>query len=193
MPTEYEYRDPCLTIEDLTVKAGCQPSAVREAIELFGPQFKNMDGELLYRGSEGRFEGMTIEEFCAPEHLKEVKSHWFLADKIVSLEVRAFGDKPTLKARGELIKEVGPALYRELQKRWSADDTLRPGKCPSVLPARAESDRSPEGAAKANNPWLAANWNITAQGRVLAGLGAEKAAAIAKAAGSYIGATRPTR
>ncbi|MCG2629725.1 hypothetical protein L6654_24175 [Bradyrhizobium sp. WYCCWR 13023] len=191
MPVEFEYRDPCLTIEDLLVKAGCQPSAVREAIDLFGPQFKNMDGALLYRGSESRFEGMTIEEFCSPAHLKEAKPHWFFADKIVDLEELAFGDKPTLKARGDLMKEVGPALYRELQQRWSADDSLRPGKRPSAAPSPKDRDRTPEGDAKANNPWSKAAWSITRQGQVVKALGLEKAAGIAKSAGSYIGATKP--
>ncbi|OSI70867.1 hypothetical protein [Bradyrhizobium canariense] len=191
MPVEFEYKDPCLTIEELTVKAGCQPSAVREAIKLFGPQFKNMDGELLYRGSESRFEGMTIEEFCASEHLKKAKPHWFFADSIVSLEEQAFGG-PTinLKARGELMKEVGAPLYNELMARWGASHTKN-GVSPG--PSPKERDRSPEGAAKANNPWSKAGWNLTAQGSLIRAIGLEKAQGIAKAAGSYVGATKPSR
>ncbi|MCK1346031.1 hypothetical protein ABIC03_007076 [Bradyrhizobium sp. RT6a] len=193
MPVEYEYRDAHLVAEELGVKAGCQPSAVREGIELYGPQFKNMDGELLYRGSDARFEGMTIEEFFAPEHLKGVKPHWFFADKIIDLEEAAFGDSPTLKARGELMKEVGPVLYAELQTRWSADFSLRPGKRPCAAPNEDKGSRSPESRATKSNPWTASNWNITRQGEVLKALGIEKAQGIAKAAGSFIGATKPAR
>lgn len=189
---EYEYRDPCLTIEDLLVKAGCQPSAVREGIERRGPEFKNMDGELIYRGSDSRFEGMTIEEFCAPEHLKQVLPHYFFADKIIDLEEEAFGGpKINLAARGALLKEVGAPLYNELMQRWGATHTKN-GIRPGPAPGRKDEDRSPEGKARSTNPWLAQNWSITAQGSVVKALGIDKAAAIAKAAGSYIGATRPT-
>jgi hypothetical protein len=48
-------------------------------------------------------------------------------------------------------------------------------------------------APTSNNPWSAANWNVTEQGRLVRVLGEEKAAGIARAAGSHIGATRPTR
>ncbi|MBR0989126.1 hypothetical protein JQ580_00150 [Bradyrhizobium japonicum] len=193
MPVEFEYKDPHLVMEDLFIKAGVQPSVVRSEREIYAPQFKHINGELIYRGSQTDFLGMTIEEWCAPEHLKKIKPHWFFADNLQSLEEDAFGgpkNRPNLTARGKLLREVGPSCYEDLMLRWGATHTtngIRPGPKPK------EKDRSPDSAAKANNPWLAANWNITAQGRVLAGLGAEKAAAIAKAAGSYIGATRPTR
>ncbi|AWO88239.1 hypothetical protein ABIE85_007111 [Bradyrhizobium diazoefficiens] len=193
MPVEFEYRDPSLTIEELAVKAGCQPSAVREAIELYGPQFKNMDGELLYRGSQSQFAGMTIEEWCATTHLKEIKPHWFFADEIQSLEEAAFGgpkNKPNLAARGQLVREVGQALYDDLMRRWGASHTTN-GVRPGPEPKKDEKPRSPESKATQNNPWSASNWNITRQGEIVKALGLAKAQGIAKAAGSYIGATKP--
>jgi hypothetical protein len=42
-----------------------------------------------------------------------------------------------------------------------------------------------------NNPWSKEHWNLTQQGRVVREQGEEKAAAMAKAAGVQIGATRP--
>lgn len=195
MTVEHEYRDPCLTIEDLLVKAGCQPSAVREAIELYGPQFKNMDGELLYRGSQSDFLGMTIEEWCAPEHLKKIKPFYFYADSITSLEEDAFGgpkNKPNLTARGKLVREVGQACYDSLMQRWGATHTTN-GVKPGPEPRKDENPRSPEGQASQNNPWSAAKWSITRQGEVVKALGLVKAQGIAKAAGSFIGATKPAR
>ncbi len=47
------------------------------------------------------------------------------------------------------------------------------------------------GGPGGKNPWLADNWNITDQGRVLREHGSERAEAMAKAAGSSVGATRP--
>lgn len=49
------------------------------------------------------------------------------------------------------------------------------------------------GSNKGENPWSAANWNVTAQGKIVKALGTEKAAAIARAAGSHIGATKPAK
>jgi hypothetical protein len=43
------------------------------------------------------------------------------------------------------------------------------------------------------NPWLPDQWNISAQGRVVQMYGMAKARALAAAAGSFIGATKPTQ
>lgn len=44
-----------------------------------------------------------------------------------------------------------------------------------------------------SNPWSAANWNVTEQGKVIKAIGLERAAQIAAAAGSKIGATKPAK
>jgi hypothetical protein len=44
-----------------------------------------------------------------------------------------------------------------------------------------------------DNPWSVAGWNLTKQGQVVREQGATKAEALAKAAGSKVGATRPSR
>lgn len=51
--------------------------------------------------------------------------------------------------------------------------------------------KKPEAKLSGVNPWSAEHWNITKQGAILKGLGPEKAASIARAAKSFIGATRP--
>ena len=44
-----------------------------------------------------------------------------------------------------------------------------------------------------DNPWSAAGWNVTRQGQLVKSLGTEKAAQIAAAVGSRIGATKPAK
>jgi hypothetical protein len=43
------------------------------------------------------------------------------------------------------------------------------------------------------NPWAAASWNMTEQGRVVREQGIERAESLAKAAGSRVGASQPSR
>lgn len=47
------------------------------------------------------------------------------------------------------------------------------------------------GGVPGGNPWAAGNWDVTAQGRYVREHGAEKAAQMAKAAGSFLGSPRP--
>lgn len=49
------------------------------------------------------------------------------------------------------------------------------------------------GGGAGKNPWSADDWNVTDQGRVLTQEGREKAEKMAKAAGSYLGATKPPK
>jgi len=49
------------------------------------------------------------------------------------------------------------------------------------------------GSLNGANPWSAEHWNVTEQARYARAHGEEKAAALAKVAGSRIGATRPTQ
>lgn len=43
------------------------------------------------------------------------------------------------------------------------------------------------------NPWSAEHWNVTAQGKIVNDLGMAKGEELAKAAGSFIGATKPAK
>jgi hypothetical protein len=106
---------------------------------------------------------------------------------------RAFGATPTMFARGDLLRLVGPDLYSKLMASWGASaSNLKPGTNPKattetqVKDAVAAALRKP----KASNPWSKDGWNVTAQGRLVQSIGLDKAAAIAAAAGSKIGATK---
>lgn len=79
---------------------------------------------------------------------------------------------------GLTIKE----LMKDMQK-------LRPHWWPASQGGGAGGNG---GGGGGDNPWSAANWNLTAQGAYVREHGMAKAQEAAKAAGSAIGATRPT-
>ena len=105
-----------------------------------------------------------------------------------SLADRAFADG-SLAARGELLKQVGPQEMDKIAKSYglkSAHDTKR-----GTAAAGSGEKKGSNAADHKNNPWHRSNFNVTEQGAILRALGPEKAAALARAVGSHIGATRP--
>jgi hypothetical protein len=56
---------------------------------------------------------------------------------------------------------------------------------------KSQAELADKELKKANNPWSKDAWSVTKQGEVVKALGIEKATAIAKAAGSFVGATKP--
>ena len=68
-------------------------------------------------------------------------------------------------------------------------DTVLRNEMPSLFLDVVES--ATKDVKGKNNPWSAEGWSIQKQGAVAKSLGIEKAAQIAKAAGSFVGATKP--
>jgi hypothetical protein len=107
--------------------------------------------------------------------------------------------RPSPKNVGRLFKEFGELRAKAILEQAGTDWVrMKPGnKVTLDDKGNAKgSDPTPEQKSLADrraNPWSAEGWNITKQGQVLKSLGPEKAAAIARAANSYIGATRPTK
>jgi hypothetical protein len=126
-------------------------------------------------------------------------------DKIIAARPlwQPTGDDPALKARSELeaaalagsVTAHG-ALWKALgdvgYERWKKEHAAAPGK-----KGKAEGASDDDAAAKGfegANPWgPAPAWNITKQGALVKALGEAKAAGIAKAAHSHLGATHPTK
>lgn len=78
----------------------------------------------------------------------------------------------------------------DLKVKKYFDQVLR-AEMPSLFLEVGQADSTGNVKGK-NNPWgPGAAWSIQKQGAVVKSLGVEKAAAIAKAAGSFIGATKP--
>jgi hypothetical protein len=95
---------------------------------------------------------------------------------------RAFVDRHA-GARAEILKQVGKDKGDRLAQQFglrSFDDYSKP-----VAPNANTKPGS-------KNPWRVESWSITEQGRIHKALGNEKAAAMAAAAGSRIGATKPS-
>jgi len=69
-------------------------------------------------------------------------------------------------------------------------NTVVRNEMPSIFLAVGETDAGGNVKGR-NNPWSAAGWSVTRQGDVTKSLGVAKAAQIAAAAGSFVGATKP--
>ncbi len=88
-------------------------------------------------------------------------------------------------AAGKLVQAIGVEAAKAEAAKWGTD--LYSGK-PGKRPGDAPTDSKPK---LRNNPWLAGQFNISKQGELVRSLGAEKAAAIARAAGCKLGDTKP--
>jgi hypothetical protein len=152
------------------------PSAKRSAIETYAPLFIKT----------GKFDGKTLEEFVRSRAVEA--PHWFPSAQAVDLQEQAFGSKPTLRARGELFREVGAANYATLAAEWGSDAvSLKPGTAPA---GSGHEIKKPSPAERLKNPWSKQGWNLTKQMGLVRSLGAEKSAAIARAVGCKIGDTK---
>ncbi len=136
------------------------------------------------------FERAEFVEATLPKWLaeqREKRPHCFVGNEQVNLESAAFGGG-NMTARARLIKQIGLADADARAREWglkSIHDTKTLGERPG-------GDANKQEKPKGDNPWSAENWNVTAQGRV-AKADFALATRLAKAAGSYIGATRPTK
>jgi hypothetical protein len=133
--------------------------------------------------------GEAIESEASRKWLADNKPHLLPPVYERSLADRAFVDN-NLSARGALVKQVGMTEANKIAESYglrSATDTRR-GKAPAdSTPEKTKSN----GAEHRSNPFHKSNWNISAQGKLLRAVGPEKCAAIARAVGSTIGATKP--
>jgi len=108
----------------------------------------------------------------------------------VPLADAAFLDN-NMSARSRLVRELGPTAALDVAKRYGHETlhSTKKGKRPDNIKAPAEDTKAKN--AHASNPFHKSNWNISAQGKLLRAVGPEKCAAIARAVGSTIGATKP--
>jgi hypothetical protein len=118
--------------------------------------------------------------------------------KLVSVAEKML--KPDIVASKYIEQQLEPKFHMtaagkirsvagEMKVRKYFDTVLR-NEMPSLFLEAGQADKGGNVKGK-NNPWSAEGWSVQKQGAVAKSLGVEKAAAIAKAAGSYIGATAP--
>jgi hypothetical protein len=112
-----------------------------------------------------------------------------------ALKLKAFtgGSKGTgnVQARGDFLRLYGDK-DTDAAARECGLDGMHDWKTKGKVPAADDADKDKgKDKSKSPNPWSRQHWNITAQGNLVRAIGIEKAAQIAKAAGSRIGATKP--
>ncbi len=135
--------------------------------------------------------GEPLDSEASIAWIVENKPHLVPAKYERSLADRAFIDG-SLKARGDLVKEVGKKEADRIAETYglrSSHDTAR-GK-PPLAEKRSDDASNKKPTDHSKNPWHRSNFNITRQGQIFNALGAEKAAAMARSVGSRIGATKP--
>jgi len=171
------------------------PTAIRETLSRYGSNdAQTADATLVLAKDFGMVKGAVVHiatgaEITTPEvkaWLEANKPHLLPPKFERSLADRAFIDG-SLRARGELVAQVGEAEANKIAQRYGLRtffDTRR-GKLP------ADAIGKPNGADHSKNPWHKSNWNISKQGALLRAVGEEKAAQIAASVGSRIVATKP--
>ncbi|MET4216952.1 3-polyprenyl-4-hydroxybenzoate decarboxylase [Bradyrhizobium sp. LB14.3] len=187
MPREFIYRSAELELDRLGIQHGWVPPAKKEAVEHFAKSFKLVDNDLIHMET-----GETIEEWAAKQKIH--RPHWFLPDEVIDKVDASFAggskSRVNIDARSKLFREVGEVQFNQLMLQWGATPIKNGTRPEPQTGATVEQAKVLKNAS--NNPWSPTGWNLTKQGEVVKSLGMDKATAIAKAAGSYIGATRPT-
>lgn len=157
-------------------------------------EFDDSTGQIIHKAT-----GLTARAWLDAQ--REKRPHWFAsqADEQAELEQKAFGEG-NVTARGKLVRG-NPGLALARAKAWGLRDLndYSRGTRPSDAPA---DEKKP--AKDRNNPWLPLPEYIDARGRFNARamakqselvrvMGLDGATRMAKAAGSFIGATKPSK
>jgi hypothetical protein len=131
--------------------------------------------------------GKPLTDSASEKALRALKPHYFKSEVSEDQAAIAFSGKGNLLVRAELIRLHGRARVDEIAQEWGLKNAVdtKPG-----FKSR-NSDGGKQHAKDRDNPWTADKWNVTRQGQIVRALGVEKAAAIARAANSRIGATKP--
>lgn len=164
---------------------------IKETAAAAGVRVECLD-DVVERFRDGQFNEAElpakIEEWRAtPDH------HFFAASgaDMIDEARAAFGEERTLTAQGAFVRKHGEAKAAEVAEQFGTSLGGKPGKTPDTFKAKKSDPNAglPKGST---NPWSADLWSITRQGQV-AKADFALAQRLARAAGSYIGATRPTR
>jgi hypothetical protein len=120
--------------------------------------------------------------------------------QIAELEREAFGFG-SIQARGNLVRLIGEADADTRAQAWGLRN-LRDYKTKGVQPGTVyEPDPNRPAVTVtaekphvdvSKNPWASESWDPAKQISCVKGLGIAKASEIARAAGSFVGATSPT-
>lgn len=106
----------------------------------------------------------------------------------------AFGEKPTLAARGAFLKKHGQAEYERVAALYGADlRTLKPGRRPDESGDANEGEAKPRKPLQSKNPWSDEYVELhgikaayTARASIMKSLGLRKAGEMAAAVGRTV-------
>jgi len=104
--------------------------------------------------------------------------------------------KTNWTARGQLLRALGNDQSKLDELKLPPLPTPgTPAAKSNVETPNVEKDESAQKLKGRTNPWgnRPGEWNVTAQARLVREIGLPAAASIAKAAGSFVGATKPNR
>jgi hypothetical protein len=163
---------------------GSNPAQIADAVLSIAPLTYLRNGETILAET-----GKPISHPTSEKVIRALKPHYFPSEVSEDLAARAFSGRGNLTVRGELIRQVGRARADEIAQEWGLRDVA--DTKPGFKPRNGDGGKQP--AKDRDNPWTADRWNVTRQGAIVKAMGVEKAAGIARAAGSFIGATRPPR
>jgi hypothetical protein len=190
MAGPFPYKDAVLEVEREAVAAGIVPSAVEELCARVSQEVR--DGKWRQVNGEPMFTGSKIPQDPL-EYVGAVlitRPHYLLSQDATDHAELAFGERPTLEARGNFVKLYGQEVYRRTMQQWGCNDTLKPGTRPGPNVDAAGKEKPATGSS--TNPW-AKNFNGDNAARdakiagIIRGMGTKKAAEFARAAGTTIG------
>jgi len=184
-------------LDKAALKGKLRPDAIQLLHDMYADKCKIIDGEI------------TLLNLDLPEAIDAIVARMPLVQPIKDDPAIADAERlenealqGSVQAHGALWKKfvaqsggnesLGDAKYRE----WCDTNKAKPGlKAADAAAAKAVGDLDAADLLKvgaSTNPWSAEGWNITSQGNAFKADPA-LAARLAKAAGSHIGATKPTR
>jgi hypothetical protein len=160
------------------------PPEIVKQLQVAGMKMSAITTDAADAFQRGEFIEATIGKWTTEQQTK--RPHCFIGDEQVDLEHSAFVDG-NMTARSRLIKSVGEDAAAERAKEWGLK-SITDFKTRGERPGGEQQKEKPKG----DNPWSAEHWNVTKQGQV-AKADFALATRLAKAAGSWVGATKPAR
>jgi hypothetical protein len=160
------------------------PKDVIETLRKAGMQTSAIDTDASEAFERAEFIPATLDAWLAKQ--REARPHWFIGGVQTDLETLAFASG-NITARARLVKELGEDAATERAKEWGLK-SITDFKTHGQRPGGEQQKEKPKG----DNPWAEGSFNVTRQGQI-AKADLALAQRLAKAAGSYIGATKPGR